>query len=105
MRIGFPLALGLIPVLLLAGCKRDHGDHDHQHHDHGAVAAPVPATGGAVAAPVLAAANTKCPITGDPVDAAVTVAFEGKKVAFCCKDCIPEWNKLSVEEKRARIKP
>ena len=31
--------------------------------------------------------NEKCPVSGQPVDAAQTVAYEGKTVAFCCGKC------------------
>src|SRR5690606_33847729 len=31
--------------------------------------------------------NTSCPVSGKPVDPAVTSDFEGRRVAFCCKDC------------------
>ena len=33
------------------------------------------------------AVNTKCPITGKPVDAAQAVTFEEQLVAFCCGNC------------------
>lgn len=39
------------------------------------------------AAAPAAAANEKCPVSGQPVDASVTVAFEGKTVGFCCDNC------------------
>lgn len=48
--------------------------------------------------------NKKCPITGEDIDPKVTVDFNGKKVAFCCKDCIDKWNKLSADQKLAKIK-
>lgn len=31
--------------------------------------------------------NATCPVTGKPVDPAVTSEFEGKHVAFCCNQC------------------
>jgi YHS domain-containing protein len=31
--------------------------------------------------------NTVCPVSGKPVDAQFTVAFEGKTVGFCCNNC------------------
>lgn len=40
---------------------------------------------------------------GGPIDEAVTVQWDGKTVAFCCADCIPAWNKLSDEEKAAKL--
>jgi len=48
--------------------------------------------------------NKKCPITGEAIDPKVTVDFNGKKVAFCCKDCIAKWNDLNPADKLAKIK-
>lgn len=31
--------------------------------------------------------NTKCPVSGEDVDAEVTVDFKGAKVALCCEKC------------------
>jgi YHS domain-containing protein len=39
------------------------------------------------ATPTAAAVNTKCPVSGEAVDAAITAAFETKTVAFCCENC------------------
>lgn len=44
------------------------------------------------------ALNTKCPISGEPVDPAVTTVTGGKTVAFCCGGCIGKWKKMSAEE-------
>lgn len=38
--------------------------------------------------------NTQCPLMNDhKADPSVTVQRDGKTVAFCCKDCIDEFNK------------
>jgi YHS domain-containing protein len=37
--------------------------------------------------------NAKCPVAGEDIDPAVTTAYKGKTVAFCCKDCIKDFNK------------
>jgi len=41
----------------------------------------------AASAPVGAAMNTTCPVSGKPIDAEKTVSYEGKVIAFCCDDC------------------
>jgi YHS domain-containing protein len=42
------------------------------------------------AAPV----NTKCPVMPeDDIDPKVTVEYEGKIIAFCCKICIKDFKK------------
>ncbi len=33
------------------------------------------------------ALNTMCPLTGAPIDAAVVVDFEGRRIGFCCTNC------------------
>jgi YHS domain-containing protein len=40
-----------------------------------------------------AAENKTCPVSGDPVDPAITATYDGKTYAFCCKDCIKAFNK------------
>lgn len=40
---------------------------------------------------------------GEDADPKITVDYKGGKVAFCCKDCIPEWNALSDAEKAAKL--
>jgi len=35
----------------------------------------------------LSAQNTECPISGQPVDPAYVVLFEGKLIGFCCENC------------------
>jgi uncharacterized membrane protein/YHS domain-containing protein len=49
----------------------------------------VPAAPGTNAAPF----NTKCPISGKPINPAKTVLHEGKLLAFCCDDCKAEFQK------------
>ncbi len=41
----------------------------------------------AVAASEPKPINTACPVSGKPIDPAQTVAYQGKRVAFCCADC------------------
>jgi uncharacterized membrane protein len=47
---------------------------------------PVP---GEPAAPQgeLAPVNTRCPVTGEPVDARYTLVHEGRVIGFCCPNC------------------
>src|SRR3954469_14904107 len=35
----------------------------------------------------LVAINTKCPVSGEDVDASVVSLFENKGIGFCCEDC------------------
>lgn len=105
MRTGQILIAAIACTLFAPGCG-DSGDEHENHSDHkrheGAVA-PVRGTSSPTASDP-AILNTICPIQGEPIDPAITVDYEGKKVAFCCKECIPEWNKLTAAEKVANLK-
>lgn len=37
--------------------------------------------------------NTKCPILGEAIDPKITTTYQGKTIAFCCKDCIDDFKK------------
>lgn len=51
--------------------------------------------------------NSRCPIMGDIIDptkieSSLTRIFAGKKIAFCCADCLPKWDKLPEAHKLAK---
>ena len=53
-------------------------------------------------------ANVKCPIMGgaiqpEKVKPELVRQFEGEKVGFCCSGCIPAWEKLSANDKAAKL--
>lgn len=53
-------------------------------------------------------ANKRCPMMGNPVDPQAVPAslyrqHGGKGVGFCCGGCVPAWEKLSDEEKTAKL--
>ncbi|MCB9898007.1 MAG: hypothetical protein H6825_08390 [Planctomycetes bacterium] len=41
----------------------------------------------AAAEAALRPSNTRCPVSGDPVDPRFVIVFEGRALGFCCKDC------------------
>ena len=48
--------------------------------------------------------NSKCPMKGEPVDKDdPTIDYHGQKVAFCCSGCLSKFNKLTDEQKAAKI--
>ena len=52
--------------------------------------------------------NARCPIMGSPINPAnvsarLTREHNGAKVAFCCGGCPAAWDKLSVEQKDAKL--
>lgn len=50
-------------------------------------------------------ANEYCAVVNDdPVDPAVPFAeWKGQKIGFCCKGCLPKWNKMTDAEKDAGV--
>lgn len=53
-------------------------------------------------------ANVKCPMMDSAINPAkvtpeLTREFKGQKIAFCCKGCPAQWDKLSDEEKQAKL--
>jgi hypothetical protein len=52
--------------------------------------------------------NDKCPIMGGAINpakvpAAQTRQFKGQTIGFCCTNCLPAWDKLSDEQKQAKL--
>lgn len=73
-----------IVAMGLGGFAIAEGDA-HKDHQHGQKAATTQPAGKPV--------NTKCPVSGEDIDPAVTTTHEGKTIAFCCKDCIDAFKK------------
>ena len=46
-----------------------------------------------VQAEVVDVGNTLCPITGKKVNPKATAVYEGKRYAFCCKNCVAKFEK------------
>ncbi len=49
--------------------------------------------------------NEYCAVNNDdPVDPAVPfVEWKGQKIGFCCKGCMPKWNKMTDAEKNKAV--
>ena len=43
--------------------------------------------------PVTDAGNQTCPVSGKAVNPKVTAVYKGKRYAFCCKDCLKDFQK------------
>ena len=37
--------------------------------------------------------NALCPVTDEKIDPEVTAQYKGKTIAFCCADCVKDFNK------------
>jgi len=62
----------------------------------------------ATAAAAVTYANVTCPIMSTKIEPAKVIDglvrdFKGQKVAFCCKGCPGQWDKLSDEEKVTKL--
>lgn len=59
-------------------------------------------------AKTVSCVNGTCPIMGSAIDPAkvpvsLTRDFKGQKVGFCCAGCPDSWDKLTDEEKTAKL--
>lgn len=53
-------------------------------------------------APAGGLLNSKCVVSGEPVDASnPTADYMGGKVAFCCDKCLAKWNAMDDAAKKA----
>jgi YHS domain-containing protein len=93
----------LAALLFTQGCKdesaaqqaaggahtHDHtGDHDHEHPEAQVVAAAEKTAEDAAETVSNAIEQKTCPVmAGNPINKALFVEYEGKKVYFCCKGC------------------
>lgn len=58
----------------------------------GLAASADPTTQPTVAAvPTTQPVNKICPVTKDAIDPNITVVYDGKVIAFCCKDCVDKF--------------
>ncbi|MBC7771534.1 MAG: hypothetical protein H7210_03460 [Pyrinomonadaceae bacterium] len=77
-------ALAACACLALMGCKSDTDTTHTGHSNMGAMKAD----------------NAACPFTGRPVNPEMTpVAFQDKKVGFCCNGCSSKWNSMTDAQK------
>jgi hypothetical protein len=54
-------------------------------------------------------ANSKCPLMGTPLSKEnypnkLIREYKGMKIGVCCPECLPMWDKLTDEEKDAKLK-
>ncbi len=90
------LVLAGVVILLGAGC---------QQSGSGAGPTACPAV---TAAPAAKVVNVTCPMMGSKIDPAnvpdsLICEHKGQKVGLCCGGCRKAWDKLSDEEKDAKL--
>lgn len=97
----FSLLSFLAVVALIAGCARDTTVSTDEVADPGTEAT---SETGSDIPEAIAADNENCPIMGHAVTAdGGSVAWNGKTIGFCCEGCKPEFEKLSDEDKTAKL--
>lgn len=87
---------GLVLAILgiaIAGCTNgnDHERHEDMNHEgtsHGSMSHERGHSDHDTGAALPAGANTVCPVMGDAVDPEIHTEYKGRKVYFCCDDCI-----------------
>ncbi len=79
----------VLALCVFVGCEK--GKDDKNTKD---------AKGGKAVAKIV---NTQCPFMGEAINDTITVAYKDGKVAFCCKECVPMWEKLSDKEKAEKL--
>ncbi len=77
-RLILGMALGAV-LIVGTGVRPAMAQHGHGDHDHGAHAEK--------------AALPNCPIMGEPINLAISVPTDDGSVYFCCKGCIPKFQK------------
>jgi YHS domain-containing protein len=81
----------LVGLIMLNGCKKEEPTPtettmEHAGHEHASMAEET------VEAVTAAIEQTTCPVMGSPVNKAIFVEYEGKKVYFCCPPCKDKFN-------------
>jgi hypothetical protein len=85
----------VLAAACLCGCNNTAKTHEEECKVVKADAATIKSMG---------IVNTKCPIMAeDALDPAVTVNYNGKKVAFCCAGCINKWNAMTDAQKAEKL--
>jgi YHS domain-containing protein len=85
------VSLGLGVVVLVTGCQKAKpaaGQKAQQMekmpmHEH--------ASADQAQAKAVAVEQTTCPVMGGAIDKSIFVEYKGKKVYFCCKDCVEKF--------------
>jgi YHS domain-containing protein len=81
---------------LLALAQHEHGQTGHDNMKMGGgpmMAAPAPST----PAPGSMLKQTTCPVTGDPIKSDSSTVYQGKRVFFCCDDCIDKFKQAPAK--------
>lgn len=47
--------------------------------------------------------NSKCPISGEPIDGKTSMDYKGGKVGFCCAGCVGEFKKESADQQAKQL--
>ncbi|MBN1126052.1 MAG: YHS domain-containing protein [Sedimentisphaerales bacterium] len=72
------IAMASMAVFALQGCRDKEGNRQADHSGSGTAAA--------------ATVQTSCPVmAGNPINKNISIEYQGKKVYFCCADCVEKF--------------
>ena len=83
------IALPLVLFVAAAGCQKQKPAAQTQ--PVAKMSMPEHATMSQTAGKAVATEQTTCPVMGNPIDKNIFVEYQGKKVYFCCKDCVAKF--------------
>jgi YHS domain-containing protein len=85
------VSLGLGVVVLVAGCQKAKPTAGQQTQPMEKMSAHEHASMDQAQAKAVVAEQTTCPVMGGAIDKNIFVEYKGKKVYFCCKDCVDKF--------------
>ncbi|MFT5467764.1 MAG: YHS domain-containing protein [Verrucomicrobiales bacterium] len=89
----FALFAAVAVGLTLSSCETTTtGGHDHSAHDHGDHAGHNHSHASTTEKKAEPAAGEKlCPVSGEVIEKAYVIDYQGQEVEFCCKQCSKEF--------------
>lgn len=93
MKRVFSLLIAGLVLVAAVGCKQQPQQDTPEPTAAPAepAATPEAAAPAEPATPTEALTNEKCPVSGEPVNPQVSTEYNGKKVYFCCEDCVEKF--------------
>ena len=84
-------ALVFAVLVLAGGCQKEKPAARSQAQPMGKMTPAEHAAMTQAADKAVAAEQTTCPVMGGTIDKNIFVEYKGKKVYFCCKDCVEKF--------------
>jgi YHS domain-containing protein len=85
------VSLGFGVVVLVTGCQKEKPVAGQQAKPMEKMSAGEHAAMDQAKAKAVAVEQTTCPVMGGAIDKNIFVEYKGKKVYFCCQDCVEKF--------------